>query len=180
MAFFLQSHRDLWAESYCVFAVFFFFCKGEIFPQVLRKIKQEPAEERKVKCQMSQPILLSTEHGHLLNTAGNRNNSGVCFAISCLRRRRAGEFSVLALLAVLIFQWAEQWVLIISLTNILSKYKPSHLKDLGLHLVIKITELETTLHSQFWTFCYMWVMSCCPTECSSNPSGSANNRGTQK
>lgn len=99
------SPIEIFEQKVTVFLqIFFFFCKGEIFPRVLRKIKQEPAEEREVKCQMSQPILLSTEHGHLLNIAGNGNNSGACFAISCLRRRPAGEFGVPAWLTVLIFQ----------------------------------------------------------------------------
>ena len=53
----------------------------------------------------------------------------------------------------------EHWILIISLTNILTKCKSSHSKDLGLYLIIKITELETTFHFQFWTFCYTWVLS---------------------
>lgn len=36
---------------------------------------------------MSQPVLLSTEHRHLLSREGNRNNSSVCFAISSFAQR---------------------------------------------------------------------------------------------
>lgn len=44
---------------------------------------------------------------------------------------------------------AEQSILITGLTNILIKYKLSYSKDLGLHLIIKITELEISFHLQF-------------------------------
>lgn len=44
---------------------------------------------------------------------------------------------------------AEQSILITGLTNILIKYKLSYSKDLGLHLIITITELEISFHLQF-------------------------------
>lgn len=55
---------------------------GKYCHRCLGKQNEIQMKRRKMKCQMSQPILFSTEHGHLLNMEGNRNNSGVCFTIS--------------------------------------------------------------------------------------------------
>lgn len=80
---YLQAHRDLRREGKFLLP-FYFFCKGQIVPQVLRKRKgPDEEEECKISDISTNPSLYQTwPSTEYRRQQGNRNNSGVCFTNS--------------------------------------------------------------------------------------------------